>query len=187
MKKKLCFSKRKVLLTYSCACMLIFISSYAISGYVDNRGGVQIPPGNVYKPGTELLFGSFNNNITKYYETGLTVPEDTYTWTEGNEVKFNFALSETEKNYMLELCTGVYGERQKVDVLVNDELLDSIIVNNSQEEYKVLIPGNIVNMESEISLKLELPDAVSPLELGEGEDPRPRALSIRKLVIQPLS
>lgn len=154
-----------------------------ISDYVEANGGVVIPPANTYTLGKELCFSASDANSDKYCISGFSSHEETITWTDEKEAVMSFQIPENEmkRDYELDIDCGAYGEGQDVDVYVNDTLVDKLYVNEDKT-YQINFSLDLVTKN--IIVRFEIPNAVSPAELGVSSDTRTLGLSIRKVIIK---
>ena len=141
----------------------------------------------VYHYGTDLLFGS-NNTAAYYVLEGLSaIDMKDYSWTDGKVCVFEFPLEyKTNKNLLVTLNTvSIYTKNGPQDVLVyaNDTLCYKTTVNKAGE-IKFVIPGELINDDCILNMRIELPNAVSPTELfGENQDARVLSLAMSGLRI----
>lgn len=177
-------AEMKKYILYLCICVVTGTFAYGIASYVQNNGGVQIPIINNYNLGTELLFDSARMNASKYCESGLSTPEKEFTWTDGSEADFSFTINDVESDLLLKLCCGVYGESQNMNLYVNNIFIGTTTITNNIYDYEMMVPYDVIKGSNLIAIKFELPDAISPLDKGEGADARVLGLSIKKIVIQ---
>ena len=134
-----------------------------------------------YDLGTVLSFHMENPTANPYCVSGFSHNEDGFTWTDGNTAIMRFGLASTQKDLHVAFKCGLYGAKQDVDISVNGTPLTKLTVEQDGEQ-SFTIPGDMLNGE-ELELRFDLPDAISPLETGEGEDPRLLALKMVDIVI----
>ena len=134
-----------------------------------------------YKPGTTIYFDE-RDTARSYLVSGFSKNEAIYTWTTGNDAVMLFELPQRPGDMVLSLRHGTYNGEQTVEVWVNDQLLDTYTAKGTIE-HSVLIPAGTVT-GTELRLRLHLPDAVSPLELGHSTDKRLLALSMNSLTLR---
>lgn len=73
-------------------------------------------------------------------------------------------------------------------VFVNDNFIDTFRAHDNEQK-QILIPESSFNKENGndlivLSLRLELPDAISPYSLGEGNDRRLLGLAIKNITLK---
>ncbi len=134
----------------------------------------------LYHLGDALSFSAEKNEGSIYCIRGLSVPESGGTWTEGNDVDFEFDIEESGKDLELTIGYGTYGE-QRVILSVNGYQLEDYLFNG-WEEKKVLIPANINN--GHLSLTINLPDAKKPSDVEGSQDERMISIHMSSLVIK---
>lgn len=136
-----------------------------------------------YLIGDIVYFYGDKYNADKYIEYGMSGREEAFIWTEGNEVSFHFKIEEESANKMkciIELA-NVFNGIQSVEILVNG-------INVFSNDVKV---GENIEFEigqinkGELNITMLLPNAISPKNLGQSEDPRILALAIQSLQIIP--
>lgn len=166
---------------------------YVIQGNLNSDGvlkktGIILQPLNkkdCYVYGENLIFGG-ENTIQPFVRKGVSFIDNLeYLWTDGTECEFEFELKTAPvKNLLLTLdimtvCNG----SQKVIVYANEvECARKILTGGG--ELQILIPGTVIKEDKVLVLRIELPNAVSPLECTEGNsDPRLLALALRGLQI----
>lgn len=96
-------------------------------------------------------------------------------------MSFQIPENEMKRDYELDIDCGAYGEGQDVDVYVNDILVDKLYVNEDKT-YQINFSLDLVTKN--IIVRFEIPNAVSPAELGVSSDTRTLGLSIRKVIIK---
>lgn len=134
-----------------------------------------------YALGTEVFFDA-KATAGNYQVAGFYANEGYYTWTSGNNAELLFELPEPPKELEMILEYGTYYGEQCVNVWVNGKLVDIYYANGDTVQYVTIPEGTVAGKEMRI--KLELPDACSPAEIGQGEDTRQLALSMRSIVIK---
>lgn len=131
----------------------------------------------VYKVGDTIYF--YGENRTKGIEmSGFSNPETNYRWTDSNEAEIEILIEKTDKNIELSIDYLAFGE-QMVKVYVNNNLVDSSLYSGTAIK-TIYIPKEYISSE-EITIRFEIPNAVSPLEKGIGTDSRRLGLSINSL------
>ena len=134
-----------------------------------------------YIPDTTVYFDD-RDTARNYIVAGFSKNEGIQTWTSGNDAEMLFRLPEVPGDLILNLRHGSYNGTQTVEVWVNDQLVETYSATGSVNR-SVLIPAGIIT-GTELRLRLHLPDAASPYELGSGTDTRLLALSMYDLTIR---
>ena len=139
-----------------------------------------------YAPGTTVYF-DYRDTARPYLVSGIPNNEGALAvWTVGNDVQMRFDLPEIPGTLRLTLeYANTYRGPQTVEVWVNDQLIDSDVVEGVSRQ-TVLIPAGTVT-GTELRLHLHLPDAVSPSSFGTSKDNRLLALNMESLTIENVS
>lgn len=134
-----------------------------------------------YDLGRELSFSSKTPTANKYCKHGFSGSEDTHTWTDGREAELQFVIVDEHGDLVLNLDYFTYTDSQHVIIYANDNKIADY--QASREETKTVpIPKDYVE-NGRLSLKFDLPDAVSPSSRGESEDGRVLGLAMKSLII----
>lgn len=137
-----------------------------------------------YKLGQELQFstkGAQTGNV--YCVKGFSLAELEHTWTNGKEAIMRFKLGKIRHNLCLNMRYHTYG-RQTVRLYANDCLVADYIANGETESNFIIPKECFADKKNELTLRLELPDAVSPLSENKGNwDARILALAFESMVI----
>ena len=134
-----------------------------------------------YIPGTKVYFDS-RETAGKYQISGFCSSEVYYTWTNGNTAEMLFEIPEKQGELEMILEYGTFFGEQTVNVWVNERLVDIYYANGDTIQYVTIPEGTVTGKE--LRIRLELPDACSPVEAGLGEDSRQLALSMKSIVIR---
>ena len=133
-----------------------------------------------YELGEDIFFATDNRNADEYVTQGLSHNEQTFAWIVGEQLDMQFWLDEELVGTTLEAnfdVMYVYNAPQEVQIFVNDEFVDSVIVNKEGLlTFEFEVPQEAVNIQ------LLFPNAVSPKELDESADAREMSLGISKVV-----
>ena len=133
-----------------------------------------------YMPGTVLYF-DVRDTARPYFVSGISNNEGASVWTVGHDSEMLFELPENPGALQLTMEYRTYSGEQTVEVWVNDQLIETYASSGSTR-HTVLIPEGIVT-GTELRLRLHLPNAISPAELGKSGDKRLLALNMKSLVI----
>jgi phosphoglycerol transferase len=114
---------------------------------------------------------------------GFGVPEPHGRWTDGSEASFTCTLPSGQVPSTVQISTWGYvfaGHSQRVIVWVNGK--KGIEVNYRPGSDLRVIELPLPNSPgAKLSIRFDLPNAVSPLELGMSSDPRRIAISVRTI------
>ena len=136
-----------------------------------------------YKLGQELQFSTKGSQIWDVYcVKGFSRAELEHTWTDGNEAIMRFKLGSIRHNLCLNMRYFTFG-RQTVRLYANGCLVADYIANGETESNFIIPKECFADKKNELTLRFELPDAVSPLSLGESDDMRELALAFMSMVI----
>lgn len=113
---------------------------------------------------------------------GVHQIEDWGRWTEGNETIIYLNTGKPDKNLILELEYRVFNPEQHVKVLVNDHVIDEYVETAGENQRQFVIPRKI-NKTGALTVRLLLPDAVSPKSIGMSEDSRVLSLGLIRMKI----
>ena len=173
----------------------VVCTEYAIDGHVgdpENRKSTGRVFHNetqnaTYKFGTTLVFG-IGTTASPFIVNGVSGTDPgRYSWTDGYSCEFALKLnSRTKKNLNVQFdLVAVYAPvgPQRVQAYANDTLCYDTALS-SEKTFSFVIPKSVADSRETLSLRLELPDAISPDDyLGEGNDARTLALAISGLTI----
>lgn len=130
-----------------------------------------------------VWFHSEDYNASKYVKKGLSWEEATHSWTDGNEFQMEYKVQTTDAISKLHACfetKWIFSNRQHVIIYVNDICVFDDIVTGGNIEFDFDTPSDGI-----VNIRMELPDAVSPLELGQSQDARKLALALKTFQITP--
>ena len=122
-----------------------------------------------------------DNNATDYVVKGFSGADSWGTWTIGNEAVMSFYVPDIQGDLELTMDYMTYNE-QKIAIYANDVLLEEYTFKGS-ENRSIIIPKSAVT-DDELTIRMELPTAVSPKELGNGTDSRKLALGVRNISLK---
>ncbi len=132
-----------------------------------------------YVDGEDIIFTLDGYNASRYVTKGISEAEEAYSWTDGDLFEMQFTYENAPKADFIgeiEVARTFNGEKE-VSVYVNGKECCKEIVNGDC----------IIEFEGQsdedgiVEISIDLPDSISPLELGESEDYRDLALAIRKI------
>ncbi len=133
-----------------------------------------------YDLGETLVF-SESQTIDEYCSYGISYSESWGAWTDGNEACMVFDIDGDYQNLLLKMNVAAYMPPQNVKVFANENCVAEFSVCEA-EEREIIIPKEYLK-EGVLYLRFELPNAVSPISLGESIDGRKLALALTDLVI----
>lgn len=176
----------------------IEVKEHVVSGNINDAGSVRetgvvlssaSEEDRVYKYGTQLLFGGESTAIP-YVVSGISPMDmDIFSWTDGYQAQLEFELEKNSgKDLLVTLdVMAVYKHNedafQRVIIYANDiKCFEEKLTEGKEIQFKV--SQDIVSDTQKLSLRIEVPDAVSPSELfGAGNDKRTLGIAIRGLRI----
>ena len=138
-------------------------------------------PAAKYELGTVLSFREEAPTANAYCVSGFSYNEENFTWTEGAEAIMRFAIEPTQADLKVILECGQYGASQRVGVSVNGAPLTQLTIEKDGK-HEFTIPANM-HEGDELELRFDLPDATSPQQAGENDDPRLLALRMVSIVM----
>ncbi len=137
-----------------------------------------------FEIGSMIKFGE-RQNANEYLGNGWGEPFGIFRWTVGNEADLFLQTGKTASDLLLtarlfpHARPGVL-DAQRVRVFVNDRKIEEWVVDK-KGEYEAIIPRE--RIDGYIHLRFDLPDAISALDLGLGEDGRKLAVGMIALSI----
>ena len=158
----------------------IYLVSKTGNGYVlAETEDTQIP---AYRWGDTLKFGA-NGNAGVYLAGGWSKPEDRITWTNSKTAELVLPVSASRRIIKLRLFAGTYLkpgilDRQTVKLYINRQPAARWILDTQDFGiHEAFLPIDITRDSSSIIVTLEMPDAVSPNAIGDGDDARQLGLA----------
>jgi hypothetical protein len=133
-------------------------------------------------PADGLLFGSAD--ASTYLGLGWSGPEDNARWTDGSRATIRFSLEERRSGVLeIDLRPYLGGGRiagQHLVIALNGKSVQSLTVREPNfATYNITVPADI--LLSENRLRLEMPDASSPMKEENTGDRRQLSLFVRAL------
>lgn len=125
-----------------------------------------------------------NPDAQQYLLYGFGVTEEDLTWTRNKYAGFVGQLSEepeTDLICMIDLAS-VYGDSQTFTVSANGTEIHSEVIAKGTDSILFSLPKSCVK-DGLVALDFAFPDAVSPKELGIGNDARELALAVKEISI----
>lgn len=127
--------------------------------------------------GGSYMFGLAGNSDRLLITNGLSGQENGYAWTEGNQVEMYCNFGDEEKVYCAISQVLQITEMQHVKVLVDGKTVFNDVVKSGED-----IIFTFDNTAEDMTyIKIILPDAISPSELGMSKDERKLAIALRSI------
>lgn len=131
----------------------------------------------------DIWFYSDSYNVNNFSIQGISEKEEFFSWTNDSNVSMYLKLDNKTNaknmNCYIELFS-VFNNQQNVIIYINEkEVFKDLLKEGNNIEFKFETPQNGL-----IDMRIELPDAISPYELGMSSDERQLALAIRKVSFQ---
>ena len=139
-----------------------------------------------YALGTVLTFGH-GGNARRYLRSGWHRPEDEFTWTTAGPAVLQLEIPATDRPLTLRMKLAGMIEREEVPVqptkvFANDQQIAEWQVG-ATGEFSAVIPRHIASSGTPLKLALHVENAVTPRDLGIGEDDRILGVRSDALVI----
>lgn len=145
-------------------------------------GGEPTDSTNNYNIGTELYFDKERNTARSYIASGFSGAESEGTWTDSNAAAMSFSLNGYDNSDLkLSMAYHTFDGQHNVKIYANGEKLEEFIAEGTQTK-EVTIPASCIK-DNMLELTFELPDARSPKDLGQSDDPRTLALYFESISI----
>lgn len=128
-----------------------------------------------------IYFDATNYNASEYVQSGLSDVEEVATWTEGTEFLMTFMFSKKKDKNTLRMdidLNAVINNEQWISVIVNEKEVFSGLVINGESVMSFLIP---CSDDGRYIMKMDIPNAVSPKQLGMSLDDRMLGLMIKSI------
>ena len=136
-----------------------------------------------YILGTPLYFSRAGaRGFKPYVVSGLHVIQGDYTWTHDHEVILRMKVEGDFKDLLLELDCGTYNGKQRVFASANGHSIGST-TTYGRSVLGFSIPRTCIGKDGILTIRLELPDAITPEEVKHNGDVRLLALQFFSLQI----
>jgi hypothetical protein len=149
-------------------------------------GIVDVRPSALSPPAT-LAFG-VGGSATPYLGMGWAAADKDFCWTEGTRAAVILPLRTSAATVRmiasLTPLTGPQRKSQRVRTLVNGRLVEEWTVS-APGEYQATLSGDVAP-HSDTRIEFQLPDAVSPTELGLSDDSRKLAVGFSRVQFSPV-
>ena len=135
-----------------------------------------------YELNTEVYFEKENATANPYCINGFSYNEKRFTWTNGTKATMRFCIGEvlSDLEVVFEYAKTITSG-QRVIVFANGNEVTNFIADGAETK-KFVVSSEYVE-GGVITLHIELPDAISPKELGNSNDARTLSLAMKSLRI----
>jgi len=137
------------------------------------------------RPGQTLTF----NYTTRQLVSGWSTPESWGTWSTGPQAQIDLRVTSEARSIVLDVLAFVHPQHpaQRVIVSLNGEqVLTTRLVQLQDNHLEIPITPAIRQRLAEndrLTIELQLPDAISPQQLGINDDSRVMGLGLRRLTV----
>ncbi|WP_311886106.1 MULTISPECIES: DUF6311 domain-containing protein [unclassified Pseudomonas] len=137
------------------------------------------------RPGQALTF----NYTTRQLASGWSTPESWGTWTAGQQAQIDVRVTPEARSIVLDVMAFVLPQHpaQRVIVSVNGEqVLTTQLVQLQDNHLDIPITAAIRQHLADtdrLTIELQLPDAISPQQLGLNDDSRVLGLGLKRLTV----
>ncbi|MEI6634450.1 MAG: sulfatase-like hydrolase/transferase [Chlamydiota bacterium] len=140
----------------------------------------------VYTPGTEITFGE-SGTYRQYAGEGWSFPKGASTFTKGKSASLRIPLRPLRTPLMMRVSLWPFlppgtGKAQRVGVYVNNHKVADWEAVPQQPEYSAFIPPDML-AGGALTVRFDLPDAVSPLDAGLSRDHRTLGILVRRMTL----
>lgn len=136
----------------------------------------------VYRMGNvlaEIRFAREGYNVPLFVSKGISLCEEDFSWTDGNEMEIRVRVpDETGTVTVMFDLEGTYNGKQGIEIYQGERMIYDGVAEGKQKFSFELHPQN-----RDGGFKVRFPDAVSPLEIGEGQDARKLAVALRSITV----
>lgn len=136
--------------------------------------------GYKYELGSVLSFME-EDTASQYCVNGFSENEGTHTWISGKSATMMFTLDEDFNDLEVSIDCATINGIQNVTIYANENFIGDYEFNGDKIN-SIIIPNEYINGGTLI-LRFELPDAISPKELGASEDSRQLSLAMKTMSI----
>lgn len=150
----------------------------------------RIPRDTVYLKRNDILDFNLNNSdlLREIKYTGISRIQRDGAWNNEREAVIEFNVEKDGNPFKVNLNGEAFVipgliDKQRVYVYVNDIKVDEFLYEDNKPTDKVI---NILEeqiIDNKIKIKMEFPDAISPLSLGLTRDDRERAIFIKNITL----
>lgn len=149
-------------------------------GYISLSESDKIVKVESYNVGEKLFFTRNDSTGLVYAVQGMSGPEDWGTWSEGKKTIFRFKTNSRASVLHCEIAASVFNNLQDITISINNQ----IVYQNASYlgegiEFDFDNPG-----EGEcIEITIDMPNAISPVELGQNGDARVLGLGYNAMIV----
>ena len=130
----------------------------------------------------EIIDFKEGGNLSDLSVSGWSVSEKNFTWTDGYEASLSIPIQVTKNNLVLS-ANIMPLTKQNVEIYINEQMIGKWYVDqNNFIDYEITIPNSLLTYP-DLYITFKLPDAISPLEAGLGNDERILALAFNSVSI----
>ncbi|MEZ5352276.1 MAG: DUF6311 domain-containing protein [Bryobacteraceae bacterium] len=147
----------------------------------DEDNAVLLP----YRLGTKVEFGIAANSV-EFAMEGWSIPETWGTWNDGVQASLGMRVEDKiEWDLALDMEFHTYTPNQTFDVVVNGTSVAKLVYETrGRKSAHVVIPRAVAESRGgDLRIDFRMPNAVSPLSLGQGNDPRRLAMGMVNFTI----
>jgi len=137
-------------------------------------------------PGQTLTFNYRNRQLAD----GWSTPESWGTWTDGQQAKIEMRLVPQARSIVLDALAFVQPQHPAQRVIVNlngEQVLSTSLTQLLGNRLEVPISSALsqsLARDDRLTIELQLPDAISPRQLGINDDSRVMGLGLKSLTVQ---
>jgi hypothetical protein len=137
------------------------------------------------RPGQVMTF----NHTTRQLSSGWSTPENWGTWSAGQQAQVDLRVTPEARSIALEVLAFVLPQHpaQRVIVSLNGEpVLTTRLTQLQDNHLEIPIPAAIREQlvdNDRLTIELQLPDAISPEQLGLNDDSRVMGLGLKRLTV----
>ncbi|VVM38734.1 DUF6311 domain-containing protein [Pseudomonas fluorescens] len=137
------------------------------------------------RPGQVMTF----NHTTRQLTSGWSTPESWGTWSAGQRAQIDLRLTPEARSIVLDALAFVYPQHpaQRVIVSLNGEQVLTTRLTQLQDNHlEIPIPATIRQQLADndrLTIELQLPDAISPEQMGLNDDSRVMGLGLKHLTV----
>ena len=146
----------------------------------------QVSDDQSYEWGRVISMG-VEGNAGHYKVTGWSPDEAGYTWAEGHRALLGFKTPSAGTGITMNFeATELDSPTpQTVEVEVNGSPLKKFVLSSGRHTYDIDIPLQYLKSNGVLLIQFDLPNAISPFDLGMNQDKRILSMAIFKLTLNP--
>jgi hypothetical protein len=129
-----------------------------------------------------------NPTSDRLFGPGWLYPESWGRWTLGREASLSFRAQGTGALRVDLISTALASAThpQNIQIFANDRhVKDWLFVDGFESKISFDLPAELIGPERAVSLKFVLPDAISPAQLGIGDDSRELGIGLKSIYLNP--